>query len=345
MVTKKGQVSKREFERWVKWLRKEGYGGPLDGLKPSFPWVKRLAKELKKDPPTILETRPRDPRTIASNLARYERRKGRRGRVARPEEALKGTDLVSQKRLEAHYQRFCELLEQLYNQLRIPELSNLCLLTLERGTPISYPYAGIAAMIYDKGAIKLAAEDSDPFLWKCLRQHLIAEFPEFDTGLSDWKKGVAIIVRRCHRISKTIAHQLAKMGWDAAEPYLSPDSEQYEPGVYYDILTALMYECVIAKHLPQFQRVSVSHGLLTLVMEGPTGRKDIARGQSALLDQVEQCCLDIAGHDAIKRKVRQVLKLATQLEAKQEPVRQKLRLVLERGTFKGTCQICRDLVG
>ena len=86
MVTKE-KVSKREIKRWVKWLRKQGYNSPLVGLKPSFPWVKDLAKELRKDPPTILETRPRDPRTIASNLARYERKKGWSGPGEREAEA------------------------------------------------------------------------------------------------------------------------------------------------------------------------------------------------------------------------------------------------------------------
>lgn len=76
MATKRN-VSKREYNQWVKWLKHQGYSGPFGGLKPSHECVKRLAKELRKDPPTILETQPRDARTIASNLTRYERRKGR----------------------------------------------------------------------------------------------------------------------------------------------------------------------------------------------------------------------------------------------------------------------------
>lgn len=73
-IDTKRKVTKREYNRWVKWLRTQGYSGPFARLNPSHECVKRLAKELRKEPPTILETRPRDPRTIASNLARYERK-------------------------------------------------------------------------------------------------------------------------------------------------------------------------------------------------------------------------------------------------------------------------------
>jgi len=84
MATKR-KVTKTEYNRWVKWLKRQGYSGPFGGLKPSHECVKRLAEELRKDPPTILETQQRDPRTIASNLARYEKKK-QRGFQAQPTE-------------------------------------------------------------------------------------------------------------------------------------------------------------------------------------------------------------------------------------------------------------------
>jgi len=77
MATK--NVKGYEIRAWVKWLRAQGYTGPFFGLKPSFPHVRDLAKELKK-----VETErarglrgfpKRDPRTIAVNLARYAKRK------------------------------------------------------------------------------------------------------------------------------------------------------------------------------------------------------------------------------------------------------------------------------
>ena len=69
------KVQKREYNRWIKWLRNQGYSGPFAGLKTSHECVKLLAKELRKDPPTILETRPRDHRTIVSAFNRYGRKK------------------------------------------------------------------------------------------------------------------------------------------------------------------------------------------------------------------------------------------------------------------------------
>lgn len=69
-----GNVSRIEVKRWEKWLRSEGFSGPFAGLKPTHECVKLLAKELKKDPPKILETHPRDQRTIAKALTRFGNR-------------------------------------------------------------------------------------------------------------------------------------------------------------------------------------------------------------------------------------------------------------------------------
>ena len=249
---------------------------------------------------------------------------------------------LSEKYLIDHYQKLHKVLEQFYGQLFIPKLSELCLFTLKSGTPISYSCVSemdMPAIRYEEGTVKLNVEDSDPFLWECFRKHFTAEFPDFDTELSDWKKGIAAIVERCYSIGKIIGDQLTQKGWDSAKPYLSRDSKDYKPGVYYCVLTALIYECVIASYLPQFQRVSGE-----LVMEYSTGGKAIARGDTSLLDQVEKCCLGIVSDDTIKEKAEHVLDLAKQAEDTLKPIRQNLRLVLERGTFKGTCSVCSDLV-
>jgi len=105
-MSTKGRVSRREYNRWVKWLRDQGYSGPLTGLKPSFEWVKRLVKELKSR--TIPETRPRDPRTIVSNLERHTR--GRRHAEEVKEEARPSLDSELAQRLASVCQkRFAEL--------------------------------------------------------------------------------------------------------------------------------------------------------------------------------------------------------------------------------------------
>jgi len=255
---------------------------------------------------------------------------------------------LSEKYLIEHYQKLRKLLQRFCDQLCTPKLSELCLLTLELPTRISYSYGEIADMRYQKGAITLDIEVSDPFLWECLKEHLTAEFPKFSENLGDWKRDMVTLVEGCHDITKTIADQLAKMGakmgWNFVESDLDPASEHYGPGVFYHILVDLMYKCVMAHHLPEFQRVSDSHDLSILVMDYSTGRKGIARGESTLLDQVEQHCVGMTSDDALKKKVRKVLKTAEQLDGKQEPIRKKIRLVLERGTFKGTCSVCSDLV-
>lgn len=271
---------------------------------------------------------------------------------------------LSEKYLIDHYQKLHKVLERLYDRLCTPELSELCLFTLKDRVTISRSYVSemfIPAIIYDKGAVKLDVEMSDPFLWECLEKHLTAEFPEFGKNLGDWKKSIATIVEKCHGITKTIVDRLAQMRWDSAEPYLDPASKDYGTGVFHDILADLMYKCVMAHHVPRFQQVSDSHGLLILVMDYSTGRKSIARGEKTLLDQVQKHCEGIAGITAnntdedseeepeptaiiIKGKVDEAIGLAKQAEVMLKPSKQNLRKVLERGTFEGTCSVCADLV-
>jgi hypothetical protein len=70
---KEGNVTQRECKQWRKWFKRQGFYEPYSGLTTSHVWVKHLYKELRKDPPTILETRPRDKRIIVSALMRYTR--------------------------------------------------------------------------------------------------------------------------------------------------------------------------------------------------------------------------------------------------------------------------------
>ena len=254
---------------------------------------------------------------------------------------------LPEKYLIDHYQKLHKVLEQFYDRLRTPELSELCLFTLKDRVTISRSYVSemyVPAITYEKGAVKLDVEDS--FLWEYLKKHLVTEFPEFSENLGDWKKGIATIVEDCRDLTNLIADQLAEMRLDSAEPYLSCDSKDYGPGVYYDRLTELIYKCLMADHIPEFPlRVSDSHGLSILVMDYSTGKQGIARGDTSLLNQVEEYCLGIVSDDTIKEKVEQVLGLAKQAEVMLEPIKQNLRLVLERGIFKETCSVCADLVG
>ena len=227
------------------------------------------------------------------------------------------------KYLIDHYEKLHKVLEQFYDRLRTPKLSDLSLFTLEPGTSVSYSYVSemyVPAIVYEKGAVRLDIEVSDPFRWERLREHLIAEFPEFSENLDDWKKGIATIVEECHDITKTIATRLTKKSWDSAEPYLTPGGEDYGPGVFYHRLTELMYRCLMAHHMPEFPlRVSDSHGLSLLVMDYSTGRQDIARGEDDLLDQVQQHCVDIASDDTVKKRVKKVLNIVGQFAVCKNP--------------------------
>jgi hypothetical protein len=82
----KRKVTKREYGHWVKWLNKQGYSGPFAELTTKHECVRLLARELKRDPSTIPETRRRDPRTIVSNLNYYGRMKYRSESIKRGSE-------------------------------------------------------------------------------------------------------------------------------------------------------------------------------------------------------------------------------------------------------------------
>ncbi len=69
------KTTKSEVRRWEKWLRSQGCTGPFQYLTTSHEHVKSLWKELKKDPPTILETQQRDRRTIVSAFNRFGSKK------------------------------------------------------------------------------------------------------------------------------------------------------------------------------------------------------------------------------------------------------------------------------
>ena len=255
------------------------------------------------------------------------------------------TEMTSlpEKYLIDHYEKLHKVLEQFYNRVHTPELSELCLFTLKDSITISRSYVSemyMPTVTYEKGAVKFDVEDS--FLWEYLKKHLVEEFPKLDTDLSNCKRGLATIVERCHGITKTIADKFTKMGWYSAEPYLSRDSKDYGPGVYYDVLDSWIYECIITNQVPQFHR---GYDSRELVMEYSGGRKAIARGDDGLFDQIEQCCRDIVGTETIKEEVKHLNLAKKEVESLQESIKQNLRLVLERGTFKGTCPICSDLVG
>ena len=72
-----GNVTRSEVKKWERWLRRKGFSGPFTGLKSTHECVKLLVKELKKDTPTIIETHPRDPRTIANALTRFGSRRNK----------------------------------------------------------------------------------------------------------------------------------------------------------------------------------------------------------------------------------------------------------------------------
>lgn len=91
MATKRN-VTKKEYNEWVKYLHREGYSGPFAGLTTKHECVKLLNKVLKRG--TIPGTRSRDPRTIASNLTRYEERGRPRLGRGEPETIYQDIDTI-----------------------------------------------------------------------------------------------------------------------------------------------------------------------------------------------------------------------------------------------------------
>lgn len=258
---------------------------------------------------------------------------------------LKNMAPLSQRYLSDHYDKLNKVLRRLYDELCIPDLKELCFITIKPSITISYGYANIAPMTYENGIITLEVENSDSFLWDRLKTHLITEFSDFNSNLELWKKGIAGLVKICNKLTHYIADEFSKTGWNVSEPYLAPDSKDYKAGIYYPVLNALIFECIMANYHPKFEQVSGSHGLKLLVMEYPRGKKEIARGDSNLLDQVEQYCLNMINDNTveIKSRVRQVRKLMKNIESYQVLIRNQLNQVLERGTFKGDCSVCADL--
>lgn len=244
--------------------------------------------------------------------------------------------------LRRHYRTLSDLLKQLNNELSVPNLSELCLLELKDGTPISYGYGTEPDMKYAGGGVTLEVEQSDPLLWHCLEEHLKAGSANFAESFRDWKQGIGSIVQGCHGITEIIAGQLAEMGWHTAEPCLAPGSDEWGPGVYNGILIESLYKCVVYDHAPKFNRLSVPLVQL-LVMEHATGTVAVACGHDGLLGEVERFCLSVAGNDRLKNAVNRVRESTELAEGVQETIKPQLQLMVARGTFKGTCIVCSEL--
>jgi len=106
------RVTKREYKMWIGWLKKQGYSGPFAGLSTRHECVRRLYKELKKDPPTILETRQRDARTIVANLDKYGRKKRSPPSDNTDDVGVDSTS-ISQRPPREHWERLARLAETL----------------------------------------------------------------------------------------------------------------------------------------------------------------------------------------------------------------------------------------
>lgn len=205
MATKR-KVSKREVNRWIKWLREHGYSGPLVGLKPSFPWVKRLAKELKEN--RIPETCCRDPRTIVSNLARHGREKKQESRVEGETEAPKpAADLELGKR-EVYQQfkigeEFLDLATRLQDELSQISAKDWVVWQLLGAPWPAWPPSISPAVLrayIDRGRLQIGLAVEEEKRFSLLSVRLLAAFPEFNQ-FAHWKRSLSDFISKCREMS------------------------------------------------------------------------------------------------------------------------------------------------
>lgn len=173
----KRKVTERECRAWIKWLERRGYPGPFDGLTPANTLVKQLARELRKDPKTISETRPRDARTIASNLNKYARKR------AKVLEKQPGFLQPNDYQLD-HWKRLGNLAEELMIGLEFPHLGEGRFIDSRFGGRV---WGAWYVEMEGSKCLKLWFSAQTKKLWDCLVAHLDAEFPSFSKDLADFQ--------------------------------------------------------------------------------------------------------------------------------------------------------------
>jgi len=205
-VATKRNVSKREVNRWIKWLREHGYSGPLVGLKPSFPWVKRLARELREN--RIPETCRRDLRTIVSNLARHGRERKQELRVEGETEAPKPVAELELGKRKAFQQfkigdELLDLAARFQDELSQISAKDWVVWQLPGAPWPAWPPPISPAVLrahIDRGRpqIRLAVEEEQQFSLLIIR--LVAAFPEFNQ-FTDWKRSLSDFISKCREMS------------------------------------------------------------------------------------------------------------------------------------------------
>jgi len=222
-------VSRREYNRWIKWLRGQGYSGPFAGLTTSHECVKLLVKELRKEPPTILETQPRDVRTIVSALNRYGRKKRQPERgISQP---AAGMELGERKaplqvRIDRHQERLLNLvknwIEEFSTPLRRFTITHLGGPGVHRGDP-NLAWQTTSDGVRRKLSISVNTNMEGALLWECLHQHLeTGGYSWLLQGLDEWELvGGQELQRRADLLKKVdvmLKEKLASVGEGGGEP-------------------------------------------------------------------------------------------------------------------------------
>lgn len=330
------RVKQTEVNQWIRWLEREGYRGPFYGLTPKHDGIKRLARELRINPPVIPRTRRRDARTIIGNLNKYER--GRRGI------GLAGgyVDSVTQKHLGEHFQRLYELLKRFEEQFQTPKLTDLCLSSISDNHTISYSYESnvpVPSIIYEDKSIRLGVESSFSPPWEYLTGHIKVEFEEFDGILKKWKEDTTSLVILCSRMSNSISNLLTRNKWPAAQGDLSI-------GVYYEPLVRAVYDCVVTGEMPEFVTIPMASVVFSseLYIRYSNGMPIVARGDATLLNQVQDYCSRILKSAGLRKSMNQISEIVSELEKQRENLKDLIKPLMERHTFKGNCPGCIYLV-
>lgn len=143
--------------------------------------VKQLVRELRKDPKTISETRPRDARTIASNLNKYGR-KGFKALEKQPGFWQPNEDYLD------HWKRLGNLAEELMIGLEFPYFGEGRFIESRFGGRV---WGAWYVEMEGSKCIKLWFSAQTKKLWNYLIVHLDVEFPSFSKDLADFQVVVA----------------------------------------------------------------------------------------------------------------------------------------------------------
>ena len=207
---------------------------------------------------------------------------------------------------------------------------------------VTYSYESnvpVPSIIYEDKSIRLGVESSVSPPWEYLTGHIKVEFEEFDGILKKWKEDTTSLIILCSRMSNSISNLLTRNKWPAAQGNLSI-------GVYYEPLVHAVYNCVVTGEIPEFVTIPMASVVVSseLYIRYSNGMPIVARGDATLLNQVQDYCPRILKSAGLRKSMNQISEIVSELERQRENLKDLIKPLMERRTFKGNCPGCIDLV-